>query len=72
MKDPLHNKILKIVNSANQPLHTMEIARKLGVDSHYKISNMLLRMASDGKIRHRRLDVAKGIDIWWRNGAFQR
>ena len=73
MKSKLsQDKILKIVNSADQPLHTMEVARHFPHISDFRIKNTLIRLQVSGKISGRCLDVAKGVWIWWRKNLLKK
>lgn len=62
--DDLEEKILNILRSEGVPLVTSEIAEKIGVDRRV-VLRRLQRLAIEGKIKGRRIDVANGIWIWW-------
>ncbi|MCK4784958.1 MAG: hypothetical protein KAV87_14495 [Desulfobacteraceae bacterium] len=70
IQDEISKKCLKVLNSSDMPLHTMEIARKLDCGTQYKVQNRLMRLMNSEEISGRLLDVAKGIWVWWRKDAF--
>ncbi len=60
----LQEKIYEILKKANAPLITSEIAEMLKLERRV-VLRRLQRMAIEGKVKGRRVDVANGIWIWW-------
>ncbi len=62
--EDLESKILNILKDEGVPLVTSEIAEKIGVDRRV-VLRRLQKLAIEGKIKGRKIDVANGIWIWW-------
>ena len=62
--DDIEKRIIEILKNAGTPLVTSEIAEKLNVERRVALRR-LQRLAIEGKIKGRRIDVANGIWIWW-------
>jgi len=71
MDDEFSKAILKIVNSANEPLETKEIEEKLKGTSRNIILYRLNLLRGDGKIKGKSIGAGKGNWIWWKNEAFK-
>jgi DNA-binding Lrp family transcriptional regulator len=70
MDDDVSKRILKIVNSANEPLETKEIEKKLKNVSRSKIMYRLNNLRAEGKIKGKSIGAGKGNWIWWKIDAF--
>jgi len=70
MDDEVSKTILKIVNSADQPLETTEIIAKLGKVSRSMIVYRLNMLRGEGKIKGKSIGAGKGNWVWWKNDAF--
>lgn len=68
--DDVSKRILKIVNSANEPLETKEIEGKLKNVSRSKIMYRLNNLRAEGKIRGKFIGAGKGSWIWWKIDVF--
>ena len=65
----LEKKILKVVNSSDEPITPREIADKLGV-SWDMVSVRLKILHAAGQIDGREIPGGKGMYIYWRKGGF--
>jgi DNA-binding Lrp family transcriptional regulator len=70
MEDEVSKTILKIVNSADQPLETTEIIAKLGKVSRSMIVYRLNMLRGEGKIKGKSIGAGKGSWVWWKINAF--
>ena len=69
-KDKLTEALIKIINSADEPLETKEVESKLPTETRTKIVNRLRDLAVQGIIRGKTVGSGKGTWIWWRKTAF--
>lgn len=70
MVDKESKLILKLVNSAKEPLETKEIVEKLKKLSRSKILYRLNILRAEGLIKGKQIGSGKGAWIWWRKKAF--
>ena len=70
MENNISEKILKLVNSAKEPLETREIEEKLNGVSRAKILYRLNLLRGENKIKAKSIGAGKGNWIWWKNNAF--
>jgi DNA-binding Lrp family transcriptional regulator len=70
MDDEVSKTILKIVNSAGEPLETTEIIAKLGKVSRSMIVYRLNMLRGEGKIKGKSIGAGKGNWVWWKINAF--
>jgi len=74
-RDAIKDKIFTILNSANEPLETKEIAEKLKqkkiTTTRTKIFYRLNILRGEGKIKGKFTGPGKGVWIWWRTNAFK-
>jgi len=71
MSDKIADQILKIIESANEPLETLEIVDKVGKVSRAVVIYRLNNLRGDGKIKGKSIGAGKGNWIWWRSNAFK-
>ena len=69
-QERISRKCLKIVSSADRPLHTEEIAREIPWVTNHKTKMALIRLMSGGHVKGHTMDVGRGVWIWWRKDAF--
>jgi predicted transcriptional regulator len=62
--------ILKLIESAKEPLETKEIEGKLKKVSRSKILYRLNNLRAEGLIKGKQIGSGKGTWIWWKNSAF--
>ena len=60
----LESKILDVLKREGVPLVTSEIAEKVGADRRV-VLRRLQKLAIEGRIKGRKIEVANGIWIWW-------
>jgi repressor of nif and glnA expression len=70
MDDQVSNMILKIIDSAGEPLQTTEIIAKLRKTSRSVIVYRLNMLRGEGKIKGKSIGAGKGNWIWWKINAF--
>ena len=71
MSDKIADHILKIVESANEPLETLEIVDKVGKVSRAVVIYRLNNLRGDGKIKGKSIGAGKGNWVWWHSDAFK-
>ena len=71
MSDKISDQILKIVESANEPLETQEIVGKLSKVSRAMVIYRLNNLRGDGKVKGKSIGAGKGNWLWWRPTAFK-
>ena len=71
MQNEISKRILKVLESADEPLETMEIVERLKDVSRTIILNRLHQLRGDGLIRGKRVGGGKGVWIWWHINAFK-
>ena len=69
-KDILRDKILKLLNSTDEPLETREIELVLKV-TRVKVLYRLHNLRGEGLISGKPVGSCKGAWIWWRKNAFK-
>jgi hypothetical protein len=72
VKDPLSEKLIKIIYEAETPLETKEIEEKIEEETRIKIFNRLKDLRGEGIIKGKMVGAGKGTWIWWKNNAFFR
>jgi len=72
MQNNLSKKILELIESADEPLETMEIVERLKGFSRTMILYRLRDLRGEGLIRGKRVGGGKGVWIWWSKSAFQK
>lgn len=70
MEDEVSKAILKIVNSADEPLETTEIIAKLGKVSRSMVLYRLNDLRGEGKIKGKSIGPGKGAWLWWKVNSF--
>jgi repressor of nif and glnA expression len=70
LEDTESRQILKVIESAKEPLETKEIEEKLKKISRIKILYRLNNLRAEGLIKGKRVGSGKGTWIWWRLKAF--
>ena len=70
MPDKISDQILKIIESANEPLETQEIVGKVGKVSRAIVIYRLNNLRGDGKIKGKSIGAGKGNWVWWSVKAF--
>ncbi len=65
MKDPLKDKIVRIISKANEPLETKEV---LGQTNGTRVTLLyrLHNLRGEGKLRGKHIGSGKGTWIWWK------
>jgi predicted transcriptional regulator len=71
MENSISKRILKLINSAKEPLETREIEKKLKGVSRAKILYRLNLLRAENKIKAKSVGAGKGNWIWWKNDAFK-
>jgi DNA-binding Lrp family transcriptional regulator len=71
MQNEISKRILKVLESVDEPLETMEIVERLKDVSRTIILNRLHQLRGEGLIRGKRVGGGKGVWIWWRVDAFK-
>jgi len=71
MEDNETKKILKLLETAKEPLETREIERRLKGITRSKILYRLNNLRAEGKIKGKQIGSGKGSWIWWRKNAFK-
>jgi repressor of nif and glnA expression len=66
MQNGLSKMILKIVESAGEPLETKEIEQKLTEFSRTMILYRLNNLRGEGLIKGKMVGPGKGVWIWWK------
>jgi len=70
--DKITDKVLKSVNSSDEPLETKEVEEKIPDETRTKILNRLKELWGQGAIKGKKVGGGKGTWIWWRRSAFRR
>ena len=65
VEDELSRKILKIIDSSEQPLETNEIVKRVGSITRSKAGHRLAYLALKDKINYKVVGAKRGIYIWW-------
>ncbi len=63
-ENELQDKILKVLEHSDVPLTASEIAQKLKIKRRI-VLRRLQRLAVEGKVKGKRVNIAKGVWIWW-------
>jgi len=66
MSDKISEQILRIVESSNEPLETLEIVGKVGKVSRAMVIYRLNNLRGEGKIKGKSIGAGKGNWIWWK------
>jgi DNA-binding Lrp family transcriptional regulator len=66
MQNNLTNKILELIEQANEPLETKEIEEKLKEFSRAMILYRLHNLRGEGIIKGKMVGPGKGVWIWWK------
>jgi repressor of nif and glnA expression len=67
MENDLTKKILKIIETATEPLETKELENILKGFSRAMILYRLHNLRGEGLIRGKRVGPGKGVWIWWKH-----
>lgn len=70
MDDETSKIILRVVNSANEPLETKEVEEKMKGTSRSKIMYRLNQLRAEGKIKGKFIGSGKKTWLWWKDDAF--
>lgn len=76
LEDNIRNEILKLIDSANEPLETKEIEEKLKSIikkesiTRTKIFYRLNLLRGEGRIKGKFVGPGKGVWIWWKRMAW--
>jgi len=66
MQNGLSQRILQIIELANEPLETKEVQSKLEGFSRTMILYRLNNLRGEGQIKGKRVGPGKGVWIWWK------
>lgn len=62
--------ILRVIESAKEPLETRELQERLKKVSRTKIMYRLNNMRAEGLVKGKHIGSGKGTWIWWKRKAF--
>lgn len=71
-KDILTEALIRIINTASEPLETKEVEVKLPTETRSKIVHRLTGLAVKGEIKAKMVGAGKGTWIWWKKNAFAK
>jgi|GEM_PF-2936244 len=72
MQNEISKRILQLLESADEPLETMEVVEHLKDVSRTMILYRLYDLRGQGLIKGKKVGGGKGTWIWWRSNAFKK